>query len=193
MKLTNQIIDLFEYNPSDVLTWNSRQEEFVQYEAFGNYTEITPLEFLELTLPSEEYSSFLNDSTMFGNHVDTFKMQSNYIIAPYLRIDKKGKVLAHEGRHRMAKFVSDNYLKNREKTVKVAIIVDSKDTDYFWLMPNGDKIPGAYVPSNPPEGNIGRVKDIKFDISKVRYLRGQYENISVPAKIKQDKELMARI
>lgn len=176
------------------LEWSKSQENFVREQAVGYYTEMKAKDFLKLTLGSSDYEEMENSdwTKLMGKSVDDMKFQEKYIIPPFLKVDKSGNVIGHEGRHRVFKNKSPDKMSDK---IKIAIVPDSKSyyvklndgskiTDYEWMkkkLTDKEKVKNQYR---------FKFKDANFDLSKIKTLKGQFSDENVPIKIEQDEDLL---
>jgi len=97
--------------PKDIIINTYERRGYPNNENFADFylTSIEPDEFLKLTTNSATYSDIFEQNEMWGRKLDLSKINSTYM---YLEIDMKtGKVMQHEGRHRMALLKNNGYKK----------------------------------------------------------------------------------
>ena len=61
-----------------------------------------PKKFLELTTQDDEHTAEIKRSALPLHQYNKFSREKEILVAPFLRVDHRGKVTGHEGRHRAA-------------------------------------------------------------------------------------------
>lgn len=126
----------------------ARQVKWAHGEAEGiAFYDIDPLEFLRLTAESPEHFHSLLKHSKPMEFYNSPEVQKELIVHPAIWIDDKGKIDAHEGRHRAAATYNAG-----EKTYRIAIIAEERGwpvKDHGWRWKRRLKVPPQFVAQYP--------------------------------------------